>query len=137
MSRIASSSRYESGRYSPRQLNRDCFPSSFGVQSTSTSFSSANTNSSVLMLQADPLSAGLRPLVCLAGVLESFRDGADDILRRFAGVRLSASTVRRATQQAGQQLAQQQQQGDIATAQPVPAWDFAVQGHRHTVASPG
>jgi hypothetical protein len=73
-------------------------------------------------------------LVCLAGVLESFRDGADDILRRFAGVRLSASTVRRATQQAGQQLAQQQQQGDIATAQPVPAWDFRVEGHCHTAA---
>jgi hypothetical protein len=85
-------------------------------------------------LQADHLSAGLRPLVCLAGVLESFRDGADEILRRFAGVRLSASTVRRATQQTGQQLAHRQQQGDIATAQPVPAWDFRVEGHRVTVA---
>ncbi len=67
-------------------------------------------------------------------MLESFRDGADDILRRFAGVRLSASTVRRATQQAGAQLAQQQQQGHIATPKPLPAWDFRLEGHGHTVA---
>jgi len=67
-------------------------------------------------------------------VLESFRDGADDLLGRLAGVRLSASTVRRATQQAGEQLAQRQQQGDIATPQPGLAWDFRLEGHRHTVA---
>ena len=73
-------------------------------------------------------------MVCLAGVLESFRGGADDLLRRFAGVRLSAATVRRATQQAGAELAQRQQQGDIATPKPVPAWDFCLEGHGHTVA---
>lgn len=85
-------------------------------------------------LQADRLSAGLRPLVCLAGVLESFRDGADDILRRFSGVRLGASTVRRATQQVGAQLAAQQQQGTIAVPEPVQPWDFHLEGHSHTVA---
>jgi hypothetical protein len=85
-------------------------------------------------LQADRLSSGLRPLVCLAGVLASFRDGADDLLRRFAGVRLSAATIRRATQQAGDQLAQQQQQGAIVTPQPARAWDFRLQGSRRTVA---
>jgi hypothetical protein len=73
-------------------------------------------------------------LVCLAGVLESFRDGAEDILRRFAGVRLSYSTTRRATQAAGDALAQRQQQGEIAVPQPVPDWDFRVEGHTHTVA---
>jgi hypothetical protein len=40
-------------------------------------------------LRGDHLSTGLRPLVCLAGVLESFRDGADDILRRFAPLGVS------------------------------------------------
>jgi hypothetical protein len=85
-------------------------------------------------LLADRLSTGLRPLVCLAGVLESFRDGAEDILRRFAGVRLSASTVRRVTQQAGEQVQARQQQGTIVTPQPVPAWDFGVEGHFHTAA---
>jgi hypothetical protein len=82
----------------------------------------------------DRLSTGLRPLVCLAGVLESFRDGAEDILRRFASVRLSASTVRRATQAAGEQLQAQQQQEAIVIPPPVPAWDFRVEGHQHTVA---
>src|SRR5262249_60029204 len=84
-------------------------------------------------LRGAHLSTGLRPLVCLAGVLESFRIGADDILRRFSRVDLSASTARRATQEAGQRLAQQQRQGDVATAGPWRAQDFAVAGHRHTI----
>jgi hypothetical protein len=85
-------------------------------------------------LRRDHLSTGLRPLVCLAGVLESYRDSAHDILRRFTGVRLSAATVRAATTQAGAELAEQQQQGDIVVPEPVSAWDFSVEGHTHTVA---
>jgi hypothetical protein len=85
-------------------------------------------------LRRDRLSSGLRPLVCLAGALESFRDGADDILRRFGGVRLCASTVRTATKEAGEELAARQQAGAIVVPVNVPAWDFAVEGHRHTVA---
>jgi len=83
---------------------------------------------------ADHLSTGLRPLVCLAGVLESFRPGADDILRRLAGVRLSAATVRRATQQAGATLAARQQQGAVVTPRPAPDWDFRLEGQEQTVA---
>lgn len=85
-------------------------------------------------LQADRLSTGLRPLVCLAGVLESFRSGADDILRRFSGVRLSASSTRRATQKAGDELQQRQQQGDVVTPRPAAVWDFHVEGHSLSVA---
>ncbi len=85
-------------------------------------------------MRDDHLSTGLRPLVCLAGVLESFRIGADDILRRFCRVRLSGSTARRATQEAGRRLAERQRHGDVATAGPWQARDFAVEGHRHTVA---
>jgi hypothetical protein len=85
-------------------------------------------------LQGDHLSTGLRPLVCLAGVLESFRIGAADILRRFSGVKVSASTVRRATQAAGEALAEQQRQGEIATAGKWQAKDFHLEGHSHTVA---
>jgi hypothetical protein len=73
-------------------------------------------------------------LVCLAGVLESFREGAEDILRRFAGVRLSGSTVRRVTQAAGEHLQAQQQQGAVVVPKPLRAWDFRVEGHSHTVA---
>jgi hypothetical protein len=85
-------------------------------------------------LESDRLSAGLRPLVCLAGVLESFRDGADDILRRFAGVRLSGSTTRRQTAKAGEALAQRQQAGDIVTPAPLKPWDFRLEDQPGTVA---
>jgi hypothetical protein len=71
--------------------------------------------------------------VCLAGVLESFRISAADILRRFSRVRLSRATARRAAQAAGAELAARQQQGEIATAGPWRAEDFALDG-RHTVA---
>jgi hypothetical protein len=85
-------------------------------------------------LQADRLSPGLRPLVALAGALVSFRDGAEDVLRRFSGVRLSASSVRRATEKAGDELARRQQSGDIPRPRRLAPWDFAVEGHTHTVA---
>ena len=82
----------------------------------------------------DRLSAGLRPLVGLAGVLESFRDGAEDILRRFAGVRLAASTVRRVTEDAGERLAEQQRDGALVVAEVLKPWDFTVEGHSATAA---
>jgi hypothetical protein len=73
-------------------------------------------------------------LVCLAGVLESFRNGADDLLRRFSGVRLSAATVRRVAQQAGQRLQQRQRAGEVVRPQPSVLWNFRVEGQRHTAA---
>jgi hypothetical protein len=85
-------------------------------------------------LLADRLSTGLRPLVCLAGVLESFRGAADDLLRRFAGVRLSGSTARRVTQAAGAGLAQRQQAGPIVRPVPLRPWDFRLEEHPGTVA---
>jgi len=85
-------------------------------------------------LQSDRLSAGLRPLVCLAGVLESFTNGADDILRRFSGVRLSTATVRRVTEAAGQQLQQRQRAGDIVCARGARPWDFRLENRQETVA---
>jgi hypothetical protein len=52
----------------------------------------------------DEVSPGLLPLVCLAGTLLPFADAAQDLLRRFAGVRLSAPAVRRYTQGEGGRL---------------------------------
>jgi hypothetical protein len=40
-----------------------------------------------------------------------FADAAQDVLQRFAGVRVSASTVRRCTEAAGERLRAQQQEG--------------------------
>jgi len=73
-------------------------------------------------------------LVCLAGALGSFRDAAEDLLRRLAGVRLSASTVLRATERAGEQLQQQQRQGDVAVPPKPTDWNFTVPKHAHTAA---
>ena len=59
----------------------------------------------------DELSPGLLPLVCLAGTLLPFADAAEDVLQRFAGVRVSASTVLRCTEGAGERLRAQQREG--------------------------
>lgn len=71
----------------------------------------------------DEISPGLRPLVCLAGTLLPFADAAQDVLQRFAGVRLSASTVLRCTQGEGERLRTQQKQGRmVEPTQPQLQW---------------
>jgi hypothetical protein len=72
---------------------------------------------------ADGISPGVRPLVCLAGTLVPFEDAAEDVLRRFANVRLSASTVLRCTEGAGERLQQQLRAGQmVEPTQPEPGW---------------
>jgi hypothetical protein len=64
-------------------------------------------------------------LVALAGTLASFADAADDILRRFAGIRLSAGTVWAATEEAGADLLADTRR----VVPPMPTgspWDFAL-----------
>jgi hypothetical protein len=74
----------------------------------------------------DEISPGLRPLVCLAGTLVPFADAAEDLLRRFAGVRLSASTVLRCTEAAGERLrAQQKERRMVEPTQAEPQWTAA------------
>jgi len=71
----------------------------------------------------DEISPGLMPLVCLAGTLVPFADAAEDVLRRFAGVRVSASTVLRCTEGAGERLRAQHKEGRMAEpAQAEPGW---------------
>ena len=71
----------------------------------------------------DEISPGLMPLVCLAGTLLPFVDAAEDVLKRFAGVRLSASTVLRCTQAAGERLRAQQKEGRMVhPMQAEPKW---------------
>jgi hypothetical protein len=74
----------------------------------------------------DEISPGLMPLVCLAGTLAPFADAAGDILKRFAGVRLSASTVLRSTEAAGERLRAQQKEGRmVQPTQAEPKWTAA------------
>jgi hypothetical protein len=71
----------------------------------------------------DEISPGLMPLVCLAGTLVPFADAAEDVLKRFAGVRLSPSTVLRCTEAAGERLRAQQKEGRmVKPTQAEPKW---------------
>jgi hypothetical protein len=71
----------------------------------------------------DAISPGLRPLVCLAGTLAPFADAAEDVLQRFAGVRVCASTVLRCTEGEGERLRAQLKEGRmVAPTQAEPQW---------------
>jgi hypothetical protein len=79
----------------------------------------------------DEISPGLMPLVCLAGTLAPFADAAQDVLKRFAGVRVSASTVLRCTEGEGERLRAQQKQGRmVEPAQAEPKWAAPRQGQQ-------
>jgi hypothetical protein len=74
----------------------------------------------------DEISPGLLPLVCLAGTLAPFADAAEDILKRFAGVRVSASTALRCTEGNGERLRAQNKEGRmVKPTQAEPAWTAA------------
>ena len=66
----------------------------------------------------DEISPGLRPLVCLAGTLAPFGDAADDVMKRFTGVRVSASTVLRVTEGEGERLRAQLKAGRMVKPEP-------------------
>ena len=75
---------------------------------------------------AEGISPGLMPLVCLAGTLAPFADAAQDVLKRFAGVRVSASTVLRCTEGEGERLRAQQKEGRmVKPTQGEPQWTGA------------
>jgi hypothetical protein len=74
----------------------------------------------------DEISPGLMPLVALGGTLLPFGDAAEDLLKRFAGVRVSESTVLRCTEGAGERLRAQQKEGRLVQPeQPEAAWAAA------------
>jgi hypothetical protein len=71
----------------------------------------------------DEISPGLMPLVCLAGTLLPFADAAEDVLKRFSGVRVSASTVLRCTEGEGERLRAQVKEGRmVEPTQAEPKW---------------
>ncbi len=69
-------------------------------------------------------SPAVRPLIALAGTLAPFRTGANDILERFAGLDVSASSCRRVTEAAGRELVAQHQAGVAFCPQRVVPWDL-------------
>jgi hypothetical protein len=74
----------------------------------------------------DEISPGLMPLICLAGTLVPFADAAEDVLKRFSGVRVSASTVLRCTEGEGERLRAQQKEGRmVEPTRAEPNWTAA------------
>lgn len=73
----------------------------------------------------DRFSPAARPLVALAGTLAPFKQG-EDVLRRLAGLQVSASTCRRVTQAAGDRLGQQYADGVVVLPGRPVAWDFSL-----------
>jgi len=66
---------------------------------------------------------GLLPLVCWARTLTPFADASQDVLQRFSGVRISASTVWRCTEGEGERLRAQQKEGlMVKPTQVEPQW---------------
>ena len=79
----------------------------------------------------DEVSPGLMPLVALAGTLLPFADASQDLRRRFAGVRLSASTVLRDTEGEGERLRARQKAGRmVEPTRPEPHWTAAREGEQ-------
>ena len=66
----------------------------------------------LLRLGAQPLTPAAEEVSAMAGVLGSFADGAERVLRKMAGLRLSESTVERTTEAAGERVAAQLAAGE-------------------------
>lgn len=69
-------------------------------------------------------SPAVRTLIALTGTLVPFRQAADDLLGRLAGLRVSASSCRRLTEQTGRQLRARQQAGETFVPLKPPSWDL-------------
>jgi hypothetical protein len=76
----------------------------------------------IIGLRAHDLTPAADEVVCLAGLVDSFAAGAKKVLARLSGLHLSESTVQRATETAGQRLAEAQHAGqDIG---PSTTWNW-------------
>jgi hypothetical protein len=64
-----------------------------------------------LDLTENKLTAAAKEIASLAGILGSFADGAERVLRKMSGLRLSESTIERTTEAAGEHVAVQLQAG--------------------------
>ena len=64
-----------------------------------------------LRLKPIKSTAAAEQITAMAGVLGSFAQGAERVLQKMAGIRLSASTVERTTEAAGARVAAQLEAG--------------------------
>lgn len=83
-----------------------------------------------LGLGSKPLSPGAEEISSLAGVLGSFGDGAERVLRKMSGLRLSESTIQRTTETAGQRVAKSLEEGNSLGPKEDWLWQKDAQGRR-------
>lgn len=85
-----------------------------------------------LGLSAADLTPAADEVTCLAGVQDSFREAATKLLARLSGLRVSESTVERATEAAGTRVGQAQAAGQ--TFGPATPWAWHQDAEGKTVA---
>lgn len=78
---------------------------------------------------------GAREVTTLVGTLESFASGADVVLTRLTGLRQSASTVQRTTEDVGDDLAKRRDAGETFGRQTTWKWHEDAAGKRVAYAS--
>ena len=83
-----------------------------------------------LHLKPITLTAAAEQVTAMAGVLGSFAQGAEWVLQKMAGLRLSESTVERTTEVAGQQVAEQLEAGKSLGPTTQWAWQKDAMGRR-------
>ena len=74
------------------------------------------------------LTPGAEQVVCLLGLTDAFEEGAEVVLRKATGLRLSESTMQRATEDAGTRLAELLEQGYTLLQEKPFAWRKDEQG---------
>ena len=84
----------------------------------------------MLRLGAQALTPAAEEITSLAGVLGSFADGAQRVLRKMSGLRLSESTVERTTEAAGQRVGAQLEVGGSLGPAATWSWQKDAQGRR-------
>ena len=83
-----------------------------------------------LRLEKGALTPAAEELSSLAGVLGSFADGAERVLRKMSGLHLSESTIERTTEAAGERVAKRLQAGEALGPKVDWAWQKDAQGQR-------
>ena len=84
----------------------------------------------VLQLKPIALSPAAEEITAMAGVLNSFGEGAERVLQKMAALRLSESTVQRTTEAAGQRVADRLQAGESIGPREEWAWQKDASGKR-------
>jgi len=82
----------------------------------------------ILGLSRRALTPGAGELVCIAGAVDSFGEAADVLLKKLAGLRISESTVQRASEAAGQDIGRRLATGETFGAAEPWAWHKDAEG---------